>query len=892
MTSEVRPPLRRQQAEALAAVDAAWRVGRHAAWVVLPPGGGKTRVGLEAIERFDDPAVVFVPNTAVQGQWIEQALRLGHTASDSRDLRARVTVLTYQALAVFADEDDVEEAVDADVGALEERHLDRLHPNAQALVRRLVGLGPVTLVLDECHHLLDVWGELLAEVLDLLPQARVLALTATPPEVLSADEATLVERLFGDIVYVATIPGFVRDGHLAPFRELVSFTEPTAGEAEYLQSTALRFAQLRSDLMTPGLTSMGFLDWLDERFVRRGSAERGPRGVPSLSWPQLVREQPDLADAVLRASHAGLLSLPVGASPREQHRAPLDGDDWSLLIDDFVRGALIPSTDPRDLEVLERLRVALPGVGLRLTKRGLVRATSPVDRVVARSAAKAVAAVGIADLESQVRGDRLRLLVLCDFETAGAQVPEGLVGVIAPEEGSARGVLRRLMADPVTRMLRPVLVTGRTVACHRDHARDLAAWLQAADPALQIEVAERDGIAVLEGGWNAKRWVPLLTRWFESGEGQVLIGTRGLLGEGWDARRVNVLVDLTTATTAVSVTQTRGRALRTDPEDPLKVAHTWTVVCVADGHPLGDRDYHRFVRKHAGFYAVTDDGLITDGVAHVNPDLAPYAPPSAEERAGINADAVADARDHDQTRALWRIGQPYEDAPIAEIRVRAARTLGIEVGSVAGGHPISSVLTPAGDGRVHLRSRRDVALRQWLGGSPDEVEAAAQAGTLSAFAAAVADGLAATGWDIAGATQVRIAPTTGGSYRIWLEGVGEASSQAFADALDEVLMPLASPRYVVPRYVIPPSTTKREARRLAWRMLWRRPIEATVVWHAVPSVLGARRELVDAFAEAWHRWVSPGMPLYTGAPDGAGVLAAQRGDDPFSVETTMRVEWR
>jgi Leu/Phe-tRNA-protein transferase len=65
-----------------------------------------------------------------------------------------------------------------------------------------------------------------------------------------------------------------------------------------------------------------------------------------------------------------------------------------------------------------------------------------------------------------------------------------------------------------------------------------------------------------------------------------------------------------------------------------------------------------------------------------------------------------------------------------------------------------------------------------------------------------------------------------------------------------------------------------------------------VVWHAVPSVLGARRELVDAYAEGWHRWVSPGDPLFTGSPDGAGVLAAQRGDDPFAVETTMRVEWR
>ena len=38
---------------------------------------------------------------------------------------------------------------------------------------------------------------------------------------------------------------------------------------------------------------------------------------------------------------------------------------------------------------------------------------------------------------------------------------------------------------------------------------------------------------------------------------------RALLGEGWDARRITGLVDLTAVTTSTAVVQTRGRALRT-----------------------------------------------------------------------------------------------------------------------------------------------------------------------------------------------------------------------------------------------------------------------------------------------------------------------------------------
>jgi len=46
------------------------------------------------------------------------------------------------------------------------------------------------------------------------------------------------------------------------------------------------------------------------------------------------------------------------------------------------------------------------------------------------------------------------------------------------------------------------------------------------------------------------------------------------------------------------------------------------------------------------------------------------------------------------------------------------------------------------------------------------------------------------------------------------------------------------------------------------------------------------------FEAAWNARVSPGAMLYTASPEGAGVLAAQRGDDPFAVTTQIRTLWR
>src|SRR5206468_3773809 len=147
-----------------------------------------------AARRLGRRTVVLVPNTAIQHQWAEHWRRCGGEAGTDRELRHPVTVLTYQSLAVF----------DPDAETDEEGHqrsrrgglVRLLHDNGRALVAALHDAGPLTLVLDECHHLLDVWGRLLAEILEELPDARVVGLTATPPESLTPEESKLVDALF------------------------------------------------------------------------------------------------------------------------------------------------------------------------------------------------------------------------------------------------------------------------------------------------------------------------------------------------------------------------------------------------------------------------------------------------------------------------------------------------------------------------------------------------------------------------------------------------------------------------------------------------------------------------------------------------------------------------
>ncbi len=155
---------RRYQALALSAVDQLRARGDRRAYLALPPGAGKTVLGLEVARRLGRRTLVLAPNTAVQGQWLSaweafapEGEQHPVPGSPSRGLETPLTVLTYQALSVWdrtADDedpadDDVSEktaarrraAVRGDAGA---DLLSLLHPNGRALVERAARTGPWT----------------------------------------------------------------------------------------------------------------------------------------------------------------------------------------------------------------------------------------------------------------------------------------------------------------------------------------------------------------------------------------------------------------------------------------------------------------------------------------------------------------------------------------------------------------------------------------------------------------------------------------------------------------------------------------------------------------------------------------------------------------------------
>jgi hypothetical protein len=559
-------------------------------------------------------------------------------------------------------------------------------------------------------------------------------------------------------------------------------------------------------------------------------------------WAAFEKRDPEFATAARSFLTIRGFPLPARVPPVPR---TAEADPWDLtmlvpVLDRYLRHGLRASAHPEDHQLAERTIRRLRTLGVQVTEHGAQACASPISRVLAYARGKAAAIVPILRAEHQILGDRLRAVVVADFEKTSAVSAE-VQHLLDEEAGGAIAAFRMLLSAPETDALDPVLVTGSSVLVDDDLAPRLLqaaeTWLTRENCDVRLTWGEEQGFRVLRGqgaDWCPRVYVAMITELFQRGLTKCLVGTRGLLGEGWDADKVNVLIDLTTVTTSTSVNQLRGRSLRLDPEDPDKVADNWDVVCVAPEFVKGLDDYSRFIDKHDTLFGLTDDGAIEKGVGHVHAAFTQIRPEGIEGTLPVlNAEMLQRPIRRAAFRQLWRIGEPYHPEPIHALELR-----------------------PSGPG--------------WRGGFPPVVRAAAwTTDTLVlAIGEAVLGALREAGLVQAGGS-IHVGQRSGGYVRAFLEQAREEDSDAFAAALEEAVGPLDRPRYVIPRYV--------DVREDTWlsRILpglvakyFQRQRRKLTMYHAVPSALAKNKDLVAIYNRHWNRHVSPGEAVY--AHRGAG----------------------
>ena len=540
--------------------------------LVAAPGSGKTTLGIEFIQRFGNPTLILVPTVTIRQQWVDrikQAFLSDANQAEqliSQDLKRpkMITVATYQALHSAMNQvvgDGLIE--DTDDTAQQE------HFNFQDFdIRKTFedkDLG--TLCLDECHHLRNEWWKSLEIFRKSFPKIKMISLTATPPY---EGEPALWERyisMCGEIDEEITVPELVKEGTLCPHQDYVYFAFPTKEERTQLD----QFEKQKLNFLTKLSTDINFSNTI----------QSSPALSNQISDDDLLAN-PKYLSAILIFLWSKELPFPQRFQELLAAKAlPTFTLEW---FETLLNGIIfqVPNWFGFTEEALNQLKSDLKANGLIERNQVKLIRNKKQDVLLNQSLGKLNAVRDIFKAEYQALGSNLRQLVLTDFIRKDFQVHLGdknaqftQLGVLSYFESIRREMIEQSWTVPVA------VLTGSLVIIPTSAKEHLERLIPNSRLSYDVigQLSQEDYLKVSISG-SYHDLVTALTQLFQDGYIKVIIGTKSLLGEGWDAPCVNSLILASFVGSFMLSNQMRGRAIRVWPDNPNKTSNIWHLVSI------------------------------------------------------------------------------------------------------------------------------------------------------------------------------------------------------------------------------------------------------------------------------------------------------------------------
>ena len=555
--------------------------------IVAAPGSGKTTLGIELIGRLNAPCLILAPSITIRDQWISR-IREAYLPADfdstgflSNSIKepGKITAITYQAL---------HSGMTGYKGKQEEETEDGNKTSEEVdytgfdLIQTVKDMGFTTLCLDEAHHLRSEWWKALEELVERIPGFTVVSLTATPPYDSTPAQWQRYESLCGPIDEEIIVPELVKEGSLCPHQDYVYFNMPTQAEKD----TVIKFRQ----------EAFAFADELyrDEDFTRIICSHRG------IANPENAEDDfPDNSE-YLTSLLVFLKSKGIGFSGEltemvgEGKRLPAMTNKWLGVL---LQGFLYEDTESFDCtkEYRETLERKMKARGLIQKKKVCLVENEDINKLLITSKGKISSILEVTRAEFENLGEELRLLVLTDY--------------IKREYVSALGDLEKNVDElgviPIFENIRRTFSgmkseknttgTGERISAGALRIGVLSGTIvlipEVAKEPLEkmIEESSMKGTfkAVCDGAYyqvslsgSENTIASMVTNLFNQGYIRVLIGTKSLLGEGWDSPCINSLILASFVGSFMLSNQMRGRAIRTQKGNPDKVSNIWHLICM------------------------------------------------------------------------------------------------------------------------------------------------------------------------------------------------------------------------------------------------------------------------------------------------------------------------
>lgn len=540
--------------------------------LVAAPGSGKTTLGIEFIRRFGNPTLILVPTVTIRQQWVDrikQAFLSDANQAEqliSQDLKRPklITVATYQALHSAMNQVVGDGLIENTDDTAQQEHFNFQDFDIRKTFENQ-DLG--TLCLDECHHLRNEWWKSLEIFRKSFPKIKMISLTATPPY---EGEPALWERyisMCGEIDEEITVPELVKEGTLCPHQDYVYFAFPTKEERVQLD----QFEKQKLNFLTKLSTDINFSNTI----------QSSPALSDQISDDDLLAN-PKYLSAILIFLRSKELPFPQRFQELLDAKAlPTFTLEW---FETLLNGIIfqVPNWFGFTEEAFTQLKSDLKANGLIERNQVKLIRNKKQDVLLNQSLGKLNAVRDIFKAEYQALGTNLRQLVLTDFIRKDFQVHLGdkiaqftQLGVLSYFESIRREMIEQTWTVPVA------VLTGSLVIIPTSAKEHLERLIP--NPRLSYDIIgqlrQEDYLKVNVSG-SHHDLVTALTQLFQEGHIQVVIGTKSLLGEGWDAPCVNSLILASFVGSFMLSNQMRGRAIRVWPDNPNKTSNIWHLVSI------------------------------------------------------------------------------------------------------------------------------------------------------------------------------------------------------------------------------------------------------------------------------------------------------------------------
>lgn len=643
--------------------------------IVAPPGSWKTIVGIEMILRLDVPALILVPNLTLQEQWkdkiekmfLDSSEKSGEIISLTPTEIKKINILTYQSLSWSNTDEDVsvnEKIIDLwytsekkefdskdtfllfieglktenpnEYGKNYSQHRKKLKENGESeytkklmkesihtYIGKLKEAWIQAIIVDEAHHLTSWWSKVIHTIYEDLGSPYIIGLTATPPFE-SVDYFELDESyvdLLGTVDYYIPTPAIVKSGRLAPYSDLLYIVSPAENLGKILKA--------KEDILKDFLT------------IHQDDIMRTLHIILCEDFSSLKNKSLDLLEKWSRFVY-NYKDISIDMSPYITRNTTLP-----LTLEDIAKSIGKWASEKRKTskktEILDEVKKIFFDLGYIWRGSNLYKFETPIEKWLIYSKSKIDGVKTILKKEDENLHEELRCAIITDFLDIESDWING-----------------HFLLDEINKdfwYLHPYLVSGQ--------------WIWKIENGEKILISNETILSVTEK----------FTKW----EIKLIIGTRGILGEGWDCPPVNTLIDLTGVSAYMSVNQVHGRAIRLNPANLEKVANIYDIVCIGEGYQWL-RDFQRIEKKHTQLYGVDDSGLIIKELDHIYPQLEKWI----KNPEKINSYTLRKSSLRQMVKSLWNVGEESKNKEIFSLSIEVT-------------HPMKDIYIPQNISKKEIR---------------------------------------------------------------------------------------------------------------------------------------------------------------------------------------------